>query len=69
MTKKTKGGIGTGATIARRSVANWAMRQKRKLDGSKALEAPGQITLLDGLLAWLKQQPVRTLRPGGIGRK
>ncbi len=59
---KRKPTLAAGAVIERDAVRRWARRQM-----ARPCTASGML-LLDSLLAWLKEQPARTKRKGGIGR-
>lgn len=62
--KKRKGGVGTGASIARVMVQRKITRLKKAYDvGSGAQIA------LDELRDWLKGMPKRTAKEGGIGKR
>lgn len=68
-TKKT---IARGAVISRAYIYKWIAREKKEVDRSGLAEPrwkEGYQSALIQLSAWLKAQPKRTARKGGIGRQ
>jgi hypothetical protein len=61
--------VGKGAVIARSLVQRKISRMRSKLSVLFQTERIGYESALNELSQWLREQPKRTKRPGGIGRR
>lgn len=74
MAAKRKPTIAAGAVIERSLVVRWARRCIHGLNDmtfdvpERAAHRAGMVDALNDLIDWLKSQPQRTRRAGGIGR-
>lgn len=69
MTKTRRPTLAAGAVIARVLIQRKLTRMRRY--GRQLLPEASRayLTALDDLADWIKRQPQRTRRPGGIGRR
>lgn len=67
MAKQRAATVAKGAVIERDLVTRWARRQIK--DAASNDVGNGRVLALNELILWLKAQPARTKRAGGIGRR